>query len=673
MLFFSSGHTAATNQALENITSMTQSQQEFLGKIGIGKRYALVIGISEYDHFNSLPTTRDPLRFREYLINDAKYDHVRYLTDRQATRSNIRSVIKQLSKIVTKNDQFLIYWSGHATTTVMSDRKKGFFALSDSEENDFSSMISFESLKVMASAVQSKQKLYILDACFTGLAGYATKGSSRQQLLSQIAKPSEQILTAGTEFEETIAISSLGGSLFTAVLIDGLKGKADTSFSKQAADGIITLTELMPYLRERIALEIRKVRWRQPITPQLFTNSGLGEYFFLTKKILNSVEINNNDPKPDVPAFNGDVFKNNQEKEYVANILAKLGYDTDLTAKSPEMQIRVAISQFQSEWSLDRTAIIDRKTHDMLVTKWADFKNKNKEYKRSRGHKLVIQGNVLNGSAQFSVGRKIAIVIGISDYKYLSPNLGKNNPKLNLLLDLEYAEKDATDFANMLGNATKFNDGWTIHKLIGKDATERNVQTTFDKVFGSALRQNDFVYVFFAGHGRTNPLNSRDIRLLMYDSDPKFSAAGIEYESFRRNFTASDAGYAIAFIDACKSGSIKIGRGENSSPDQSLLGKLYQAPPTKIIFTSGSGNQLSFEDKELKNGVFTHYLIKGLNGAAPKIDNDYYVDLNELERYVSDNVTSFTENHPEMNLQQPRVWQDKSLFAEHLPLSVRAE
>lgn len=286
----------------------------------------------------------------------------------------------------------------------------------------------------------------------------------------------------------------------------------------------------------------------------------------------------------------------------------------------------------------------------------------------SRGPVLGYQTGVTEGRRDGDYGRKIALVVGVSDYEHLPSR--DEATRATELSDLEYAEKDASDFADALEQEDIFGTGWKIHRLIGKDATEDAIEQKIDEVFAGSLRNNDLVYFFFAGHGRVNPINSRDVRLLAYDSDDDNPRAGIEYASFQRNFFGARAGYAVAFIDACRSGSIGFGRGADR-PDQDLLGNVTAVEPTKVIFTAGSGSQRAFEDPNLKNGVFTHYLIRGLNGEARNDDDDHFVDLIELEEFVADEVSRHTALHPQMKRQTPRIFDSDGLYPDRFPLAIR--
>jgi hypothetical protein len=279
------------------------------------------------------------------------------------------------------------------------------------------------------------------------------------------------------------------------------------------------------------------------------------------------------------------------------------------------------------------------------------------------------QTEVVAGKRAAEYGKKIAVVIGVSDYQFMSSE-GSGAGLPDELNDLRFAESDALSFVEMLRNEAVAGGKWEVRSLTGDEATEQSVGTLLDEVFAGPLRERDLLYFFFAGHARVNPLNARDVRLMLYDSDPKLNRAGISYTEVRRSFLESTAGYAVAFVDACRSGSIEIARG-SGRPDQDLLGGLQEIAPAKVIITAGSGSERAFEDPDLGHGVFTHFLLRGLGGEAADSDRDMFVDLDELEGFLGQEVAGYTANHPRMSRQRPRVWYEGDLNAGRFPLAVR--
>ena len=111
-------------------------------------------------------------------------------------------------------------------------------------------MIRWDELTRNSELVRSKHVLFIMDACYGGLALSRTvaAGSSRF-LKDMLLRPARQVLTAG-KADETVADAGgplAGHSVFTGHLIEGLKGKAMTE------DGVMTASGLMAYVYGKVS------------------------------------------------------------------------------------------------------------------------------------------------------------------------------------------------------------------------------------------------------------------------------------------------------------------------------------------------------------------------------------------------------------------------------------
>lgn len=261
---------------------------QFLRNFGIEKNYALVIGVSKYNDrsFQHLPSEKDAIRMKDYLINEAGFHHVRLITGDKVKVSKVQQLmLDHYPTILGSKDRFLFYWSGHGVTT-QDARKQGYLAVQDSQSRMVSSMLSMLDLSKWDRRMKAKQTLYLLDACFSGMA--ASKAMSldpKEATIERVSRPSSQVLTAGLDREQTIAISDMNGGVFTRALLDGLRGHADIEKGPFKKDGVVTARELEIYIRSRVDHERRRVKWDKPITPTLYNFARReGDFFFVSDK-----------------------------------------------------------------------------------------------------------------------------------------------------------------------------------------------------------------------------------------------------------------------------------------------------------------------------------------------------------------------------------------------------
>lgn len=259
----------------------------FVGNEDFEKSYAFVVGISNYTHYSQLPTENDALRMRDFLVNEAGFDYVHLLTDDKATWGRIHELmVDDFRNRINENDRFLFYWSGHGAQIKVGTGYEGYLPLAGSPKGKLSTMVSMSDLQRWDRLIRARQALFLLDACFSGLAGRASKAPARELTISQLSGPAHHLMTAGTGEEEAIAGDRWGGSLFTAAILEGLGGAADTETVFER-DGVVSLNELIAYVKTRIAIEKSNAGWSRSITPQLRdigSTPNQGEFFFLTNE-----------------------------------------------------------------------------------------------------------------------------------------------------------------------------------------------------------------------------------------------------------------------------------------------------------------------------------------------------------------------------------------------------
>ncbi len=281
--------------------SFTDTFNDLFGGKPFNKSYALVIGVSDYKSgWNDLPQSlKDAKRVSEYLKQDAGFDYVITLTNGKATKSRIdKLMIEEFPRMVGQEDRFLFYYSGHGTQRILGNVQVGYLPLQESGTDTYSDMISMEDVERWDRLLsQAKQTLYIIDSCFSGLAGIQTKSALSEKRLDRLSQYGHHLITAGTKDEESVAGALWNGSLFTDALLRGVSGRADTASGDYGKDGVVSLKELMKYIEDRIDAESVRLKQRNflkkeiKMSPQLSHLKGdnEGEFFFIAS---------NNDYRP---------------------------------------------------------------------------------------------------------------------------------------------------------------------------------------------------------------------------------------------------------------------------------------------------------------------------------------------------------------------------------------
>jgi tetratricopeptide (TPR) repeat protein len=226
-----------------------------------------------------------------------------------------------------------------------------------------------------------------------------------------------------------------------------------------------------------------------------------------------------------------------------------------------------------------------------------------------------------------AVPRSYAVIVGISNYR----NLGEN-------LQLQFAERDAESIYTILispegGNFKAEN----VHVLTGEKATLADLRREIDTWLPAVAKEDDRVLIYFAGHGF---LYQGKGYLAPYDIDlNNIGATGYSMDELGAVVGSKiQAKYKILLTDACHSGAI------TPEDSQNLNHALSSMNPSLFSLTASRDRERSFESPDLEggHGVFTYYVVKGMQGAADT-SHDGIVTADELAEYVHTNVRDATK------------------------------
>ncbi len=238
--------------------------------------HAVVIGINEYRD----PTIRD-LRFARAdaeAVYEALTDpevgrfspeNVTLLLDEQATERNIRKAIgTTLPRRTGPQDTVFIFYAGHGAPVINPGNRSGdgmekVLVPFDAEQDDLRSTgISMDAIQQFFHWIASKQVLFFIDSCYSGMAGgrtfehpdFTTRAALTDDFLNRLSEGEGRlIVTACGVNEVALETEGMGHGLFTHFLLEGLRGKADRD-----RDGLVTIDELYQYVYDHVTREARR-------------------------------------------------------------------------------------------------------------------------------------------------------------------------------------------------------------------------------------------------------------------------------------------------------------------------------------------------------------------------------------------------------------------------------
>ncbi|TAL86445.1 MAG: caspase family protein [Rhodanobacter sp.] len=240
-------------------------------------------------------------------------------------------------------------------------------------------------------------------------------------------------------------------------------------------------------------------------------------------------------------------------------------------------------------------------------------------------------------SKTFQSGR--ALVIGVGEYDSLSP----------LGLAPVY---DADDVADLLTGANYCGyPAENMQVLRNADASRTAIIDGLKRLAADA-RAGDTVVVYFSGHGAQR-LSGPDIGT--YLCPPEFDSCrpretGIEAEELSELLKQIPAERLLVLVDACHSGAAARIKGPAEDITKWAFGgpKLEALAQGKgrVILSASAAQEYSLILGRHRNSLFTHFLLKGLQGAVGD-RSDGLIRVLDLFHYLAEEIpTAHSAQNP---------------------------
>lgn len=221
-----------------------------------------------------------------------------------------------------------------------------------------------------------------------------------------------------------------------------------------------------------------------------------------------------------------------------------------------------------------------------------------------------------------------AVIVGVARYQHMQ--------------SLNYTDDDAyrmyAFFKSPEGGALPDNQ---VTILVDESATREKIIKSMEDMFAKA-DENDLILFYFSGHGEKQGLLPIDYN--GYDNV-------LEHQTIRDVLAKSKAKYQICITDACYSGKMEetlTSKADSySETEKSRIQQLYRSPlldfdnKSLALLMSSQAQETSVENSGLRQGIFSHFLLRALKGEADN-NNDRAVTLDEAFRYVQKHVKFYT-------------------------------
>ncbi|MDD5629320.1 MAG: caspase family protein, partial [Elusimicrobia bacterium] len=222
-------------------------------------------------------------------------------------------------------------------------------------------------------------------------------------------------------------------------------------------------------------------------------------------------------------------------------------------------------------------------------------------------------------SGSFRAPQRLAVVIGVGKHRD-----GGISPLPN-------ARHDAEVVARYLERAGGLSQS-RIRLLLDENALRTDFQSAFEtwlplqvKAAGAGAE----VIIYYAGHGAPDP-ETGDYQLVPFEGSADYREGLYPLSAVTAALRKAQAKASVLMLDACFAGG---GRSLSASDRPLIPARKLALPPGTVLLAASSGSQTSHEKKDSNHGLFTYYLLAGLQGEADARRSGR-VRVGELAGYV---------------------------------------
>ncbi len=253
------------------LSSAVTAQDRGVGQVDSGaealsgplyeESHALIIGASQYQHWEPLPGVVDDVKAVKDALIELDFN---VLEVRDPTREELETTLFEFANEHGKNyeSRLLIYFAGHGENIKNNNGlETGFLVPVDAPDSTQpaafkSKALSEDKIREIVRDIRAKHVLLVFDSCFSGSLLGRSRSAVQPVMLENTASPVHQYLSSGRAREEVP-----DKSIFRTFFVRALKGAGDLN-----RDGFVTGSELFLYVKHNVVERSSETGRRQ--TPQ---------------------------------------------------------------------------------------------------------------------------------------------------------------------------------------------------------------------------------------------------------------------------------------------------------------------------------------------------------------------------------------------------------------------
>lgn len=219
----------------------------------------------------------------------------------------------------------------------------------------------------------------------------------------------------------------------------------------------------------------------------------------------------------------------------------------------------------------------------------------------------------------------VAIVIGAESYEML--------PRA------DFSDHDARSFYDY-ANKSLGVDVQKIKLLSGSSAKRKDILMALRNWLPAEINQGRTeVIIFYSGHGLASADGKKRYLLPLDANVDLLEDTAIAHDNLIKIINGYQPKSITLMMDSCYSGVTKTGKPlMTAARPIAIHSENENLPQNTTILSAASGSQISISSAEIGHGLFSYFIMRGLEGEAD-LNKDQKITAQELHAYASERVS----------------------------------
>ena len=248
--------------------------------------------------------------------------------------------------------------------------------------------------------------------------------------------------------------------------------------------------------------------------------------------------------------------------------------------------------------------------------------------------------------------KKYALLVGVNQYK---------DPGIT---PLAYASADVQGVAERLKSVCRFDQVTVFGSQTDNVPSLKRVTDALDAM-AEEIQHEDLFLFFFSGHG--NEVDG-ETYLTTYGTRQASLSGGLSLKVLQKKFTRLDAGHRLLLVDACRTKRpAAYGKADSRMSDgmsrnivavaqaRTRVDRAININISTAMLLACQKGQSAYECHTKGHGIFTHFLLEGLDGKA-WVGQE--LDFKQLAGYTQREVSRWSRDNNQCSTPQDPWYQE---------------